>query len=228
MDPILEAIDEALKRKGLSDAAASKLAVGHPSLLKNLRMPRDGEKRYNLPALQKLADVLELELYFGPKREAPQPAPIVFDGSDFAHIPLHEAYLSAGPGVTNGEVATIEHLVFRQEWLRRIGIQPEHAALARISGESMAPGIQDGDIVLIDRTKRDIPVSKRTRVRGPVPIYAFIQDGEARVKRIERPEPSTLLLISDNPSFPPELVTDPHPDSIKLLGQVVWSGHVWR
>lgn len=40
MDPILATIDLALKRKGLSDAAASKLAVGHPSLIKNLRMPR--------------------------------------------------------------------------------------------------------------------------------------------------------------------------------------------
>ena len=57
MDPILEIIDAALRRKGLSDSAASKLAVGHSSLIKNMRIPRDGEKRYNLPALQKLSEV---------------------------------------------------------------------------------------------------------------------------------------------------------------------------
>ena len=69
MDPILDVIDQALKAKGLSDAAASRQAVGHPSLIKNMRMPREGEKRYNLPALKKLADVLGLEFYFGPPRE---------------------------------------------------------------------------------------------------------------------------------------------------------------
>jgi phage repressor protein C with HTH and peptisase S24 domain len=68
MDLILEAIDEALKKKGLSDAAASKLAVGNPSLIKNFRAPSAAGKRYNAVALQKLADVLDLEFYFGPRR----------------------------------------------------------------------------------------------------------------------------------------------------------------
>lgn len=68
MDLILEAIDEALRKKGLSDAAASKLAVGNPSLIKNFRAPSAAGKRYNAVALQKLADVLDLEFYFGPRR----------------------------------------------------------------------------------------------------------------------------------------------------------------
>ena len=75
MDGIITEIDKALRKKGLSDAAASKLAVGHPSLIKNFRAPKTGEKRYNLTALAKLANVLDLELYFGPKREPPVPLP---------------------------------------------------------------------------------------------------------------------------------------------------------
>ena len=101
MDPILETIDAALRRKGLSDAAASKLAVGHPSLIKNLRMPREGEKRYNLPALMKLADILELEFYFGPPRETGPVENIAIDGANYAHIPLHDALLAAGSGYDN-------------------------------------------------------------------------------------------------------------------------------
>lgn len=65
MPDILKAIDDALARKGLSDAAASRLAAGNPALIKNLR---NSAGRYSFDALQKVADVLELECYFGPPR----------------------------------------------------------------------------------------------------------------------------------------------------------------
>lgn len=65
MPDVLKAIDEALAQKGLSDAAASRLAAGNPSLIKNLR---SSAGRYSFDALQKVADVLDLECYFGPPR----------------------------------------------------------------------------------------------------------------------------------------------------------------
>ena len=100
--------------------------------------------------------------------------------------------------------------------------------MARVSGDSMAPGIQSGDLVLIDNTRVTVPIRNRLKGSKVAPIFAFVQDGEARVKRIERPEAQLLVLMSDNPSYPTELVTDPRPESIRILGQVVWSGHVWR
>lgn len=68
MDPILDEIDKALKRKGLSAAAASKEAAGHYSLIKNMKASKAGGKRYSVETLEKLAEVLDLELYFGPRR----------------------------------------------------------------------------------------------------------------------------------------------------------------
>lgn len=228
MDPILGIIDEALALKGLSDSAASKLAVGNFSLIKNMRSSRSDDKRYNFQALQALAGVLGLECYFGPPRQPIGIKHVTIDGADFASIPLHDAKLSAGPGALNDDVAIIDHLAFRLEWLRKIDVKPENAAMARVAGDSMAPAIQSGDLVLIDKSKREVPLRRRTKTSSLPPIFAFVQDGEARVKRIERPEAKLLVLMSDNPNFPPELVTDPQPESIKILGQVVWSGHVWR
>ena len=69
MQDILATIDDALKRKGLSAAAASRLAVGNPSLIKNMRSETKANKRFNAEALRKLADVLDLEFYFGEHRE---------------------------------------------------------------------------------------------------------------------------------------------------------------
>ena len=229
MDPILDTIDAALKQKGLSDAAASKLAVGHPSLIKNLRMERQGEKRYNLPSLMKLAKVLDLDFHFGPTRAPAQIEHITVEGSDYARIPLHNAWLSAGPGSENGDVAIIDHMAFRQDWLRKIGLKPEDAALARISGDSMAPGINPGDLVMIDTTRRDVPARIKNRLPPQLPVFAFIQDQSARVKRLERlPHERLLVLYSDNAAHPPEIIADPDARAIDILGQVVWSGHVWR
>lgn len=229
MDPILDTIDAALKRKGLSDAAASKLAVGHPSLIKNLRMERQGEKRYNLPSLMKLAKVLDLDFHFGPAREPTAIAHIVVDGADYARIPVHDARLSAGPGFENGDVAIIDHMAFRQDWLRKIDVKPEDARIARVSGDSMAPAIQSGDLVMIDKTRLDVPAYKKTRLPQQLPIFAFIQDDQARVKRLERrPKEKLLILYSDNPAMPPELLGEGDVHTLNILGQVVWSGHVWR
>lgn len=230
MDPILEIIDDALARKGLSDSAASKLAVGNFALIKNMRSSRSDDKRYSFQALQALAGVLGLECYFGPRRAPLPAAPVSIEGSDFARIPLHDAYLSAGPGTSNGEdVAIIDHLVFRQDWLRKVGVKPNDAAMARVSGDSMAPGIQNGDLVLIDKARIEVPVRKATSKPHQLPIFAFMQDQEARVKRLERfPKERILILYSDNKDLAPEVVADSDAHTINVLGQVVWSGHVWR
>ena len=59
---MVEIIEQALKRKGFSAAAASKMAVGNPSLIKNIR---NGQGRVSFDHLQKLALVLDLECRFG-------------------------------------------------------------------------------------------------------------------------------------------------------------------
>ena len=228
MDRILEIIDAALRRKGLSDAAASKLAVGHPSLIKNMRIPREGEKRYNLPALQKLSEVLDLEFHFGPPRITGPIQQFILDGIEYAHIPLHAASLSASAGSNNGDNTIIDHLAFRRDWLRRIGVSPDRACLARVERESMSPTIFPGDMVLIDTAHTEPPVRKRTPAdQRRASIYAFVEGGQARVKRIERPESGVLFLVSDNPDFPPELRAGAQLEQLQLaiIGKVVWWGH---
>ena len=232
MDELLLQIDEALARKGLSDAAASKLAVGNYALIKNLRSSRatkPEDRRTNFHALQKLAEVLGLECYFGPPRDTGPLEHVILDGRDFAHIPLHQASLAAGDGASNGDEEVIDHLAFRRSWLTRIGVSASNAVLARARGDSMLPCIHGGDIVLIDRSRRDVPVRPRkpddTR---PAPIYALLDGTGARIKRIERPEPDLVMLLSDNPSFPPEVLTGSKVASLDIIGKVMWWGHTNR
>ncbi|NTT88132.1 S24 family peptidase [Tabrizicola fusiformis] len=229
MDEILAAIDEALARKGLSDAAASKLAVGNYALIKNLRSSRatsPEDRRTNFHALQRLADVLGLECYFGPPREAGTVQQIVLDGADFAQVPVHEADLAAGVGRENHTEVMIGHLAFRRSWLKRIGVSAASAVLARSSGESMAPTIHDGDMLLIDRSKSEPPIHSRgPKDTRPASIYAILDDGAARVKRIELAPAGTLALLSDNPAFAPEFRPI---SSVSIIGKVMWWGHTNR
>jgi phage repressor protein C with HTH and peptisase S24 domain len=220
MDPILTTIDEALSRKGLSDAAASKLAVGHPSLLKNLRMPREGEKRYNLPALKRLADVLDLEFYFGPRRETGPFEQILIDGSDFAPVRHLDIRVSAGSGAINEDANVVETLAFRRDWLTKLGVSANSVVLVKVIGNSMQPGLHDGDLALVDTTKTTIRSGN---------VYALTDiDAQTLVKRIETVPDHGIILRSDNSDFAPLHRFGVDANSVAIHGQVIWSGHTWR
>ena len=226
MSLILDHIDAALTAKGLKDATASRMAAGNPSLIKNIR---NGGGNVGFDSLQKLASVLDLELYFGPRREPLGVEHVVVAGEDFVRVPLHDASFSAGPGIENSGNGIVSHLVFGTDWFRNVGVKPEAAIMARVSGDSMAPCIQSGDLVMIDTSRREVPVVKLTKTPASLPIFAFIQDNEARVKRLARwSSEKILVLYSDNKDVLPELVAESDAHVLNILGQVVWSGHVWR
>lgn len=214
-------VEGALQTKGMSGRQASLQVVGHDGLIRDIRAGR-------LPGLDKLEalfDLLGLECYFGPQREV-GPLPPSADPSDLANIPLHEAFLSAGAGAANTSEHIVGHLAFRHDWLRKVGVVPANAILARASGDSMQPCIWDGDVLLIDRSRIEPPGAPRKGVtsRRP-PIFALLDDGEAKVKRIQLQEGGMAALISDNPDYPPQFTRI---DTLKIIGKVMWWGHTNR
>lgn len=220
MDDVLKKIDRALKERGLSDAAASKLAVDNFSLIKNMRKSRSdvAAPRYNYQSLQKLADVLGLELYFGPPRETAPVDPALIDGTHFAAIPRLEAQVAAGSGRENGDdAATIGHLAFSHKWLQKMGVLASQACLVTVDGDSMAPTLRSGALVLIDE--------RRTNIRNRR-IYALTdEDGMALVKRLELIKGETLVLHSDNPEHETRLIVGNDMNRVTILGEIVWTGH---
>lgn len=175
------------------------------------------------PTLNRAAEIcaaLGMELYFGPPRDAAPAATTEIEGEVFAAVPRYDAHLSAGPGAENrdGE-PEVGAVAFRRDWLTRERISPGDAMVLSVKGDSMAPTLCDGDLVMVDRRKT-MPVGRR--------IYALVgPDGEARVKRVER-LPTALLLQSDNDDFPTELIPAQDANRIRILGEVVWWGHTVR
>lgn len=188
---------------------------------------REDEKRAipNIDKATKIADALGLELYFGPPRDH-QPVNIVPPkDDDFAKIPLHEATLSAGNGYVNGDDVVVGTLAFRRDWLKKLGVSASRARVARVHGDSMAPTLSDGDMILIDTSKTDVLARSKSSRRKAPPIYAFVEDGVARVKRIELVDADFFAVISDNPEFKTEFKRLATISSMRIIGKVLWWGH---
>lgn len=212
-------IEKRRSELGLSQAQLGQLAFGqgNSAAIQNLR-------RGSVPAadrLSALAEALGLELYFGPKRDAAATPPVLdIDGEDFATVKRVAAEASAGPGRVNGDAEVIGSLAFRRDWLRERGVKPERALLVTVKGTSMDPHIKDGDLVLVDLD--------RTEVVNGEPYIVIDGDGQTLLKRLHRLGRHGLVLVSDNPAYPPDLRNAPDAERVKVLGRVVWSGHNWE
>lgn len=184
-------------------------------------------KRGSSPGLDRvaaMAKALDLEVYFGPRRDQKSVQRIDVADTEYATIPFHEASLSAGSGSDNNGSNVVDYLAFRRDWLRRIGVSPMKACLARVSGTSMVPTLRSGDMVLIDMATTE-PTRQSKAGRKPS-IFAFVEAGEARIKRIDRPSRDVILLLSDNAEYVPELRTGKEIERLQtaIIGKVVWSG----
>ena len=137
---------------------------------------------------------------------------------DFALVLRYDAELAAGHGFENGDDTVNDALAFRREWLYRLGVSPSNACLVKVRGESMQPTLHDGDLVLIDQSK--------TKIRSGR-IYAFNDGGHSKVKRLDCLEDHTLIIRSDNPQFPLDTRKGEDANALKVIGEVVWSGHTF-
>lgn len=215
---LLQLIEDRRLELGLSQADVGLRAFGKPdnTAIQNL-------KKGSAPSMERLAalaNALDLELYLGPRRDLAAPLPpLAIEGEDFATIKRVAAEASAGAGAVNGEVEVVGALAFRRDWLRERGIKPERALLVTVTGDSMSPRIEKGDLVLLDLN--------RTQVANGEPHVFVDIDGDTRLKRLHRLGRNTLAIVSDNPAYLPELRHGADAERVKVLGRVVWSGHNW-
>ena len=74
---------------------------------------------------------------------------------------------------------------------------PAATFFVRVVGDSMAPGISDGDILVVDKSLTPEALT----------VILAIVDGEFTVKRFSR-ERGRIVLLPDNPSFAPIVITE--------------------
>lgn len=136
-------------------------------------------------------------------------------GDDWIKIPRFAASLAAGAGSWNEGKQKVEDIPFTRDFLLKKLQRSSAAGLSIVEGrgDSMLPTFGDGALLMIDEAETDIIDD----------ILAFTLDGEARVKRFRRLT-SGVMIISDNPAYPPETVTGKDLKRIEIIGRLRWFG----
>jgi len=142
-------------------------------------------------------------------------APALPAGSDLVLIAKLDVKASAGHGAFADIETRLDRYGFDRAWLKRMsGGDIENLSIVRVSGDSMAPTLQDGDDILVDRS----PESAKVRDG----IYVLLRDETLLVKRVAlEPMSGKFAISSDNPAYPSWPGCDPR--EVNILGRVIWS-----
>jgi phage repressor protein C with HTH and peptisase S24 domain len=163
-------------------------------------------------------DRLVLAQYFGVEEQllgGPQQA-----GSSLlarlVPVPRLQVRASAGHGNFAEQENAVAHMAFDPAWLREVTRAPTaELSIIRVQGDSMVPTLAEGDDILVDRS-----ISGRTLTDG---IFVLRRDDTLLVKRFAiHPTKRTITISSDNASYP--TWADCKPNSVNVIGRVVWAG----
>lgn len=136
---------------------------------------------------------------------------------DYAVIPQYTAFGSAGTGYGNDHVEVKGGLVFKRDWLKRMGLKEDDLAAFYAEGMSMYPTINDGDVLLLDQSNRQLTSGKIYALRRP--------NGDISIKRLIQTHTQGWIIRSDNPDktqYPDEPATDTEIGHLHVEGRIVW------
>jgi len=142
-----------------------------------------------------------------------------FDNAEeeFMQIPKVRARLCAGGGSFEVGSEIEGYYSFRKDWLSRKG-NADKMVLMDIFGNSMEPELKEGDVVLIDESKKDILAGS---------IYAVGIDDTIMVKRLEK-RPKGLALLSENIKNETIYMEGEDLNRVRLIGKVLWVGREFK
>jgi phage repressor protein C with HTH and peptisase S24 domain len=130
---------------------------------------------------------------------------------DYVFMPRSRIRFADGRNGILRSDQVVDSMAFRADWLnRRLGTKARELILIEIVGDSMAPTIEDTDLILADLAE------PRFHQDG---IYLLRHERSLAVKRVQRRPDGKLLVRSDNPKYEAIVVSD-----LKVLGRVVWIG----
>ncbi|WP_286552726.1 helix-turn-helix transcriptional regulator [Variovorax sp. J22G40] len=217
--PVAEAADEAFIARlgelvslvGSASALARRAGISHSGLSRY--MAGGDPSRRVLTALAQAAEVSLAWLASGVGPMRPPSAPAL-PTSTLRLVP----YLAETEGTSSRDEVgpstrkdfTAQAFCFR--WLNDNGLDDTRLSALEVRGESMAPTLRPGNIVLIDTDAREIEDDR---------LYLLRDDSHLLIRRLQLEIGGTVRALADNPVHR-EFVAPR--DSLKLLGRVVWCG----
>lgn len=206
-------IRKRLEVLGISQAElARRVGVAQPTIAKLIAGTSRGSSHLHLIARELRTTPEYLTGATEDPAEGALPAPtasMVADQLDA--VMIKEVDIAFGMGGTYLDTPVAERMIpFARNWLRNFtDAPPEMLAFARGKGDSMMPTILDGDICLIDLSRR--------RLNEQDAIWAVAYGEIGMLKRLRAMPDGTVKIMSDNQSVRVETATD---GELHLIGRV--------
>lgn len=135
---------------------------------------------------------------------------------DYILVPRYCVEVSAGGGSLVDSEQVVDHLAFKTQWIRStMALNPSDIFLVSAVGDSMIPTIAPGDLLLVDKSQRD--------VRDDA-VYVLLYDGSLMAKRLQKLYDGQLRITSDNQVYEAQLVPKEKIELLNIIGRVVWCG----
>lgn len=132
---------------------------------------------------------------------------------EFAIIPVYDVHVSAGCGlISDGVTEPSNRLAFRRDWLSERGLHAKDLLIVFARGDSMIPTIQDKEPLLVNSADKNLDDGF---------IYVIRNVDKIWVKRVQIQFDGSLLLISDNKTYPPMQLDFDASTDIEVIGKVV-------
>ena len=138
------------------------------------------------------------------------------NNGNYIKIPEYSISFSAGNGVepTFEELEDVHAAYYPIDFFRRYNACSKNCKRFRVSGDSMEPLINDGDVILVDCS----PVESIKDNE----IYAISIDGALRVKQLVKPLKGGLIVRSFNQAeYKDEIFNPEEAERVKIIGRVV-------
>lgn len=226
------AIESARVKKGVSKAELARaFGVKPPSVQGWVNHGRISKDKLS-QLMDYFADTVPAG-HWGEKQRAKAPATIaksvsspgiqiVSDPGEHITIPRLDVSASMGAGLARTVTdEVVEQISVHREWLRRNvnATAPGNLALLDAKGDSMEGTFSDGDLLLVDRGISEVKVDA---------VYVLALDDELFIKRLQRRPDGTMLMLSDNPKYPPYELKNGDLSTFQVLGRVLLAWNARR
>lgn len=203
-----KALERLCAERGVDFAGLSRLIGRNPAYIQQY-IRRGSPKRLKDEERRKLAQYFDVDerVLGGPAGRA---------GAAMVAIPRTLARAAAGPGAVAEDGLARPSMAFDAQWLKQLtAASAESLSMIRVQGDSMAPTLNDGDDILVDRAEAGQPLRDG--------IYVLRIEDNLLVKRLAvHPLGRTVTVQSDNPAYPDW--PDCPLETLHCIGRVIWAG----
>ena len=134
---------------------------------------------------------------------------------DYVMIDQYDVVGSCGSGALIGDVTVKGGLAFKRDWINAMNVDSKNLATIYAQGDSMSPTIEDGQVLLVDKSAIQPQSTK---------IYIICIDGQLYIKRLVNLY-DKWVMRSDNPdksSYPDIEISADTMSEVDVQGRIVW------